>query len=361
MQESKPSRAGALGPAFLTGFLRPSLPGLVGMLLVCGALVGTAALRLTPPFLAELELPFWLQRDHADPGWRATVAAFRAERVAAPPEAVGVFGASALESALLRSEAASQAFSAAAGRAIPVAVLCVPGIGLVEMLTQITRTKASCPGAIVIGVSPMKVGTSGSFDPQSARLGLVEPRLRTGVYLLDQWAFLAPVLEHALRSWLRTNVPLLRHPKPRARAAQGDTHGPYDEARFAADLPWRVAIVDESLARLEHPEGGLAVLEQALERLRAEGRLVVLVESVLNPRMRAALDQPAWARYQSFMTELARRHGCRYWDLVAAAELGPDDFYDIGHVGRQAARERFTRVLAERLAPLIAGDTGGAR
>ena len=69
-------------------------------------------------------------------------------------------------------------------------------------------------GAVVIGVTPIKIGRPADFDPQRARLGLVEPRFATGVFLFDQWVFATPPLETALRRWLQYHAPLVGRPLP---------------------------------------------------------------------------------------------------------------------------------------------------
>lgn len=337
--------------AFVDGAFRPSAGGLCGTLLVFVSLVAVSAALLTPENVISFEVPYYLRRK-VDPFLHATASAFRAERETPHPEAVGVFGASAQLSGLGNDEEASAALFEATGREIPVRVVCAPGIGPAELLTQIRRTAPGCPGAIVIGISPMKLGPP---TPQLKKrcLALLEPDFATGVYLFDHWAFWIPRIDAAIRRGLLYHTPFVANRIPPQRTELGDTSRPYTEELFARQLPFRVRVVERAIEGLESPESGLPAFEALIAELRAEGRNVVLLESVLNPRLASGVDGEHWATYQAAIAGVVERTGAHYWNLAEDAELVPEDFYDIGHMGRPEVRARYGRALAARLAPLL--------
>ena len=349
---------GRVWAAFLEGAVRPSAAGLIGTLVVCIGLIAAAAWRVTPEFVAGLELPTHLRRGE-DPQLLVTAGVLRARARVPHRRAVGVFGASAQLSAMGTSEEATRVFSAEAGGEVPVDVLCVPGLTLHEMLAVIELCEAAFPGAIVIGVSSMAAGVDAELDRRLARLGLLEPTLATGVYLFDQWVFLTPRIEFALRRWLRHDLPLIAEtpPKPAPRWPSRVL----SPEEFAADLEERTRRFAGSFLRYRRPNASLRLLEPAIERLRASGRQVILLESQLHPDLRAALDPDEWAAYATRMADLAHRRGAHYWDLHEEAELTPADFADSGHIATADARERYMRALTRRLVPLLPGEEASLR
>ena len=99
-------------------------------------------------------------------------------------------------------------------------------------------------------------------------------------------------------------------------------------------------------------------IERVTGPLRARGIDVVLVEAPSNPAFDALKPQRRDRSrvYEPAMLQFAGRTGVRYWNPSAEAHLSPEDFVDEVHLRAPEARERFARVLVDRLGRLLRGE-----
>jgi hypothetical protein len=101
----------------------------------------------------------------------------------------------------------------------------------------------------------------------------------------------------------------------------------------------------------------VAVYEGIIRPLRERGIKVALLESPMNPRLASyngadgkGIGPSDKKAYREFRAQLADETGAAMWDLSHRAKLTSKDFIDYIHIGRDAARVRFTQALANQIA-----------
>jgi hypothetical protein len=101
----------------------------------------------------------------------------------------------------------------------------------------------------------------------------------------------------------------------------------------------------------------------ALRAAEIPGLRLVLTNAVINPAVESPAHSPPRGfaintkRYSADVKKFAAKNKLPFWDIASEAQLTAGDFFDYTHVRRQSARERFTEVLAGRIAELLKPPT----
>lgn len=355
-----PSEARSQARELLAGLTEPSLPSVLGALLVAVLLWSTAAARIGWDSVAE---GWWLSSPVDD---YAALAAecLSLQRAPMPVLPVVLIGSSASREALVDTHA----LSVKLGRELKLPPHEVSVHGLfagdlrpVEMLALTACLPEGFDGLVLASISPQVLS-----EPESEieRL-LAKPRL--------------PLRSEAQRAWAEahghpgrapTGVPLLDAPgfflaRPQALLNHRHALPPKPEFHQIENLPdpsaqaWTQLIVPRLRAWVkDYPERhaqNLSLYAALLEDLRARGAVAALEDAPRNPKaLEQALAEPAERavldRYEADVAEFTENQGAAWLQPMAGLGLGGAAFKDHSHIDDWAAREAWTEALALGLA-----------
>ena len=339
--------------------MQPSLPALLGTLMVAASLFAACAVVITPEFLTSIDYGY-LMSDERDEYARLTTIGLRLQNAGPPSAAVVLLGASAMREAISDAGDIERLIAVRSGRSVPVYDLMAGGLDLWQTSALIGCLGRGFTGVVVLGVSPGRLARdrdglamllenprlglhSAGFDEEVRLAGLAVPR-RTGVYFLDHFRFFVARRWSLLRVVKGPAEPM-RHPFLNRDPATGER--------------WE-SLVERQMSRLEsyyqNREANLAVIERAVERLRRNGSVeVVLLEASRHPALVGLVySKELWADHRRRVGQFAHDHDVHYWDLQTDSDLSEDDFADYTHLRSAEAVQRYTRILAERLTTIIA-------
>lgn len=145
---------------------------------------------------------------------------------------------------------------------------------------------------------------------------------------------------HRLSTWFAATV--YRQPprvlNPLGRSPAGDLER--QQKHRDRWLTGRMQIYDEN------KEANTRVLAMVIERLKAKGAEVRLfVAPVMDQDIDGAYE-PWWADYEARVASLGREHGAKVVDFNDRIQLGPEDFVDSIHLGKQG-RDRWSKLFVE--------------
>ena len=361
---------------FLVAATRPSPAATIGMLAVALLLLAAAAFVVAPRLVESVD-PGRIMVDAGDHDVVLMHRTLRLSSAPAGPCVVALIGSSSVDCALT-SEADLEARLAAALRArgdrrpVDVRLLITAGMTLWQRCSVSDRVGDRATGALVIAVEP-DVSAWEMLDPalttelerdlldspalaEEYRIAGFEPPATTGVYVVDHFDFLAPRVRAGLRRLLGPPVTLAALPQ-QTRGLEGPA--------LERNLRKFIQFGNRRLARPLASHHGLEILGRMIERFHARSPApVVLLESPRHPQLRAALrlGEDAWfERYRAVMAKFASAHRAASWCLDVDAGVSASDYGDALHLYAWEARERFTTLLAERLAGLMAAAAVPAR
>ncbi len=351
------NRFGTAIRQFAIGATCPSLPALLGAILVAVGLFVLCVLRVTPDTMAT-PVGQLMTRKTADAFGQLTVRTLCLRQ--SPPQGMSVvlIGDSMVYQAIPQAQALEQALRAHLHAQVPVHILAAGSLTQWEALPLTDVIGDRIHGVIVLEISPFNIAMdradrhdriarprlaldSPSFLAEAMLAGEEPPR-HTGNYFLDHYAFFATRVDSVLTvpAWYSQQTPALRNwtPSQWNRA----------ESRIAS---WVKPYAHEAPRNMD-------VYARMINRLRQRpGIAVALLEGAENPRNETIagqlIDTQAYARYRQDIGQFAERIGVPYWDIAAMAQLTPDNFADYAHIANSLARRRYIGVLAEYLARLI--------
>jgi|GEM_PF-2600780 len=157
--------------------------------------------------------------------------------------------------------------------------------------------------------------------------------------------------EHELNVLTRTAKPgKPRKPRPTATPDQGVPWEVFKEMRDDRHDPERLRIGLAAIKRWlsNYRVGGSAnrALEGLLARCRQEGCQVILVGVPLAQGHRALYTPAIEQAFVGHMTDVCRRHGCRFVDYRARI---PDEMFRDNHHLRRCGGEEFSRLLTQEV------------
>ena len=340
---------------FREGLSRPSGPALALALAVPLAGFLACALAITPEAFVRLHPFFAAEPKDSDVFLSARALGLASESVSDQPSIV-ILGGSSLMSVVDpdRLEGAVEAATDAPARAVSLMNL---GQSMLDTICLTDVVPAQLSGVIVVGTSLVEIsrglGAPGPDDPplgsrfafdsptrdEHARsLGLEEP-LRTGNFFWDHRSFFLPRLGALARNLLWRG-PVEQKPRP------------WQELEGQQPLAERQVMGERlrRLAELGYParsEESLRLLGERLDRLRARGLRILLLEAPLAPLIvEEFLGRGFLEEHRRRMRSFAAERGFEYLDLAPDAGLTDADFFDHTHVFRAAAQQRFTDCLA---------------
>jgi hypothetical protein len=182
------------------------------------------------------------------------------------------------------------------------------------------------------------------LERESAAAGI--PLAPSFGYFWDGYRFFLPRLRYAYKNFKRGAPD--EFPRPPQR--EGGRHAQEDAWQWFAGATDGLAQRWDGAARR-----ALGPLAEVIEALPGRDRTtVVLLQGPVSERaLRDVYGEELFARYRRDIEAYAAQYGYEYWSLADDAELTQADFYDWGHLNSAGARERFTAVLADRLASVL--------
>lgn len=357
-----PSWLAMHGREFTAGLIRPSLAALCGALVVAAALVLLGITFVTPKRLAGRLGDYILTSPSDEYAW-LTVKALRIHGSNDPTPAVAVIGDSTTREAISGRSELEEALGRELGRPAHAYVLSGGGLRAWEAAALTDQLPGHFHGLVVLEISPEALCLDQQFlgglshHPRLAldsaafadelRIAGVRPRRRLGNYFLDHFEFF--LARPRILVNLATHSIAL-HPHM------------VDHWREPTPQEWDRVISNMANWQADYAANhgaNLAVYDRMIQRLRAGGISVALLEEVRNPRAEAQGYASAQARrmleeYRTDVKRFADERGIAWWDLSKSASLLPDDFLDHTHLRSPAARQRFTRELAGRAAGVLA-------
>ncbi len=347
---------------FYKGATRPSLPALLGIVLVMGTLLLLCLAALTPDFVGAHAPGYFMVSEKDDYAYiSAETLAIRRSKPSGP--SVVIVGASGVREACSDVGHIEDRLAETLGHPVNVFLLAAPNLTTWEQTWIAETLLGSFHGILVMDLSPRKMTHGTEFLAglaKSPRLALpikgladelllagLEPSRNSGNFFLDNYRF------------------FLARPSATLNIARG----PF-KAKLHRSGDWRVfnekqwAAAIERLAAYNRPyrqnsEANLEVIGRMLGRLKTNPDVqAVLIETAQNQRLRdAASEVPelrGWLeQYAADIGVLVREQGVPYWRLDEEAGLTPEDFVDTSHLQSAQAMRRYAEVLADRLAPLL--------
>ncbi len=355
-------RAGPRWLAFWSGLTVPSLPGLLLTLAIAGGSWVALVFGLTHERMSAWSRYFAASRRDTCAFVTGRVQEVRADAALGRPLVV-VIGASGTRDAISGADEVRKRLSERLPVEPVVHGLITDGQNLLETAALLEQLPERFDGLIVVDVNPYRLaaGIAGRQPDGSLeyRLGfrnrvfeefIDQVGIENGEpisYFWDNREFFLPRMRNVYRN-LRRGAPT-EIPRPPQR----------EGGRFVNEATWRgftsVAVgLVESWTRRAGP--GLELLAEQCRVVRARGDVAIaLLEGPIAPRARDTVWGVEFlAEYRANMVRFAQENGLLYWDVAAEAELGRADFYDWGHLNSADARERFTRVLVDRIAGVLA-------
>jgi hypothetical protein len=354
---------------FLRGLTTPSPAAGAAMLATIPAVCVVLALVVTPRFVARHGYAA-LARGPADDDAHLLQSILRLHTGTAGHGGphVLVLGSSSDREMIASAPALANGIGAVTGRAPDVHLLTSSGQSLVESAVLLEMLPAGVEGVIVIGMKLERVprfdevfrpeaggrrslacrlGFRSAFGDRAMRARGVTQPPRTGLYLLDNVAFLWP-RGAALVSFLASRS------GPRFEAPHWYLETPPLDAAGMAERRERIR---DRLARATDArvEEDLATLAEAIRAVRARGRVeLVLLRSLAHPRYGTdILGAERDARFTARLHAFAAEQEAHVWDMRAGAGLTEADFHDWSHLRTPEAMERCTAVLAARIGALL--------
>ncbi len=344
------------------GAFHPSLPALLGALLVAAVLFLSCITLLTQDLLAEANCGYFMV-DWKDDYAYLTCTVLQEARDNSPEPVIALIGASALRESIAGADDLAGLMKEELGRKVRVVPLTAAGLTHWEAAAIADLVAGHMQGVVILGVSPGKMALprgffedlvrqprlaldSSAFDEEADLAGIALPR-RTGNFFLDHHGFFSARPSAVLNLVTGPVVPDL-HQARTWRILSED-----EWANAEISLLGRVGGYTENGTR------NFEVMGRTIERLRGAGGIQpVLLESVRNPRADQVMrDSPACrealTRYEEDVLAYAAAWDVPYLDITAEAELTPASFIDTSHIWDMDAAKRYTRVLASHLAALI--------
>jgi len=343
---------------FIRGFLAPSPQAVAGAVAVALLWMGGACLGIDESLLLRSG-GRGMMRDARDESAWISAQVLRPPATSnapsgPPAQRLCLVGASDLREALIEPADLAALASEKLGRPTEVVDLLMNMLLWEERAALLERVGADFDGYIVLSVGPQQMSRntdslqrlalqprlgfqSDIFDEECRRAGILRPR-PTRVYFLDNALF---VLRRAVQLLPGANIPERRQ---------------FYEFTVRGD---HQAVPDPAYARLSCFEPAAfartrGVATRLIHRLQNSGKAkIVLLEvpwldSVLDSeKSRERSDQKA--AYVTAIRQLAQETGVRYLDLSDNVRWTADDFADYRHIGRAAARRRFSTALLEAL------------
>lgn len=345
----------------LAGAVQPSLPALLGALLIAAGLLVTCITLLTSDLLAKVDVGYFMVNREDDYAY-LTSATLHVTRADSSKPSITLIGASATREAIADAEYLSGLMMEELGKPFDVHQLSAAGLTHWEASAIADCIAEHIHGVVVLEVSPVKMAfpmwrfeelvreprlalDSKAFDEEVRLAGVEAPR-HTGNFFLDHYGFFS-ARPSAVFNLLRGPIAVDLH---QAKTWRAFTEREWDSA---LDVLWR------RIGR--YPENGqrnFEVMGRIIERLRKAGDIqVALLESVRNPRADKIMRDSEESRkvletYEKDVRAFAESWKVPYLDITAEAELAPDEFIDTGHIRDMEAAKRYTRVLASHLIPL---------
>ncbi|MGA2500905.1 MAG: hypothetical protein ABSH20_24470 [Tepidisphaeraceae bacterium] len=338
---------------FARGAFTPSLPAIIGAILTAGAIFGLAMWRITPAFVAERG--GYLVRDREDVYAYLTAQTLRLARDRPAEPVCVLIGDSIIREAITSERELTREVCKKAGRTVSVHLLVAGGLSHWEAVSLTDCIRGRVHGVVAIEITPYnltrkprilldlaqhpRLAVPSSAQSEECRLMHFASVYSLHNYFLDHYGFFAARVDALANLWSGPVQP------PQHRSLR----------LWGAD-DWAKGQPQWELAYQQHHAGNLGIYGRMITRLRESGRLtIVLLEGPENPRLKKPGQSgdgsdPLQAGYRGDVAAFARDHALEYWDLVALAELKPEEFWDFDHIRSASARKRFTEVLATRLA-----------
>lgn len=351
---------------FWAGATQPTLAGLCGAVVVALLMALACAVLITPQSMRHIARYFTanVRDEYAD----ATADLMEMQGSTATGLSVVVMGDSTTREAISDVAHFEQLLSERLGQAVHVQILAPGGLTHWEALTMVDTFIDNFRGVVVMQIAPSALTRdrtaaqellnwprlaiqSAIMDDEMRLAGLRIP-WRSGNYFVDNYAFFIarPRVFHNLFTG-----------PPETLTHVMQTWTPPTPAQ------WQEAVTKLTAWRATYQQSkqqNLHVYQTLIARAQSRGVKVALLEEVISPRAEAVgYAEPAarelLAQYTQDVRQFARQHDVAYWDLRDQAGLKDDDFIDHTHIQTQEGRERFTSLLADRVAALLQTPAGG--
>lgn len=358
--------------AFLAGACAPSAAALFLAALICAGWIVACARLVTPRWVVRHESLLTTGRRDEFPQLASRALGLRLSHPREP--LVVLIGDSSLREAVTSEADLSRRLGERAGRPTSAALLAAGGVTILDELALTDQILAGRPrGVVVLEVSqydlcldPINVRRSPGdathdfpFESPSRRDELRQMGVPVGPLthnlFLDGRRFFASRVDRLVS---------LRHDRYLVRQHLFEGRGGWTER------DWHAREAAEKVCRWEagyrrNRDANFAIYARLLARLRSAGLHPCLLRMVENPRNAQVCGPPGAplrGEYQADLRAFAATQGVPLLDdLERAAGLDPADFGDYVHLRADAARQRYTAALADRLAPVVAGATAANR
>jgi len=349
----------------LGGAVQPSLPAVVGALLIATVLFVCCLTLLTPDLLGAADCGYFMVNWRDDYAY-LTSAVLHITRGDSSKQMIAVIGASASRESIATGDYFAGLMEEKLGQPFNVHQLTAGGLTHWEAAAVADCIAEHVRGVVVLEVSPGKMALpirmfeglvrqprlaldSKAFDDEARLAGIKLPR-RTGNFFLDHHGFFS-ARPAAVLNLLRGPVVPDFH--------QAETWRPISEEEW---LKAEEALRQRIEGYAENSQRNFQVVERTIAQLREAGGIhVVLLEAVQNPRADQIMrDSPESRKsleaYERDIRAFVKAWNVPYLNINAEAQLVPSEFIDTSHLRDAKAAERYTRVLASHLASLISSE-----
>lgn len=340
--------------AFWRGFVTPSRFAFTLTVAVFAATAALACLLITPATLAG-PMGVYLPRSTKDTEAFATREALQLAitPVADSAPRLYVVSDSILAHVFASDEQTAQAMAAVTSRPWRVAFLTTPLQGPLDEAALAEYATKQRPGVVVLSLGFDRFGLKKDDLVAQYRMGRVgvrsdwadkavasldeEPQGRTGIYVIDNRNFLLRNVSVAMAR------ALVRKPAER-RIDAYLMHPPLDAAGLAGQ---REAVLKHLRGPTQADDVGVKLLGETVQRLEANGNVVVFVENPVSEDLyEGAADRARYAAYLKRSEAMATAMGGTYCRLAASFQPAPAQFPDYIHVDDPDAQAKLRLALA---------------
>ena len=349
----------------------PSWLGTAGAVLVCLVWFSCCTIFVTPKRFAAAPGRFADNPQDEFPFVKA-----RAMRVASDPAAADTYrviliGDSAIGEAITSPKDLQRRIQRQVRQHVLVTPLIAGGLDQLEAVDLCAMVRDHMRGQVILQISPYNMAlihthemydkalTGTGFETQEmsdefAIAGMHRPVYFHNFFLRNHQFMLARI-----SAFMRLLKPL-HDPTMLLHSEKRDS----SEARFQRDAK-NTYLVTKGLHTKSIPN--VAMYERIITPLKARGIEVALLESPLDPRMvkldgvgNRGITTTDRKAYHQVCEKLVADTGSSLWDLARKVKFSSKDFLDYIHIGKQPARIRYTKALANRIAASIPGHRSKA-
>lgn len=347
---------------FIQGLTQPSLPALIGTVVVATSVFCCCLIVITPTFIGTTGYGYFINGSTDEYGY-LTSEVLRIKLIHSQSISIALVGESSLREAISDVTYLNQLVEKQIGQPVNSYDLMAGSLSHWEAVCILDNLNKNFRGVVVLYISPNALARENdylaelvryprlaldcpSFEAEVRIAGLTIPK-RFNNYFLNHYLFFI-ARQSALLNCITGQVQLERHKIALWESVM-------NSQRWQSAIQ-RVKQWLEGENYHHNRQANFGVYARLIQRLQQSKQIqVALVESIRNPKIESIIYATPAAKqlyneYQMDMKEFVHKNNIVYWDIGKQIHLQPDDFVDHTHLKNHQARQRYTLAFAKLLA-----------